>query len=160
MPRHRSLGVGATLLDTEGNPLICFRSPHTERVHGMFTSSYCIYGRKPKMAGQAPDASGWYLWYTCSRAPFTNTGKYTNSSGQLCFASGLYMGYVGDGIGSMRYALKTATEQGYMITSGLKGEKPPRHNIQCAQGADPILAICLLYAKNLVDDEIDHTSNH
>ena len=49
-------------------------------------------------------------------------------------------------------------DEGLMLASRTQ-EKPRKHLVRVAEGADPVLAICLMYSFFLADDELQAGSN-
>lgn len=150
VPPHRSFGQGATLKDATGTDVAHLRTMHQERQPGMLQSSYCVLSTKPKLADHAPASDGLYLWATVTRSPFTSKVNITNPAGTV-IASGEH--YSGPAKAPPRYAIKAASGEGVMLADRTP-EKPKRHAIQTASGADPALAICLMMAAYLSFDEM------
>jgi len=153
MPPYASFGIGALLTDGAGRVVAWLRSPHAERQLPITGPSYCIFAAKPQLTGQTPTGpESSFLWATVKAASFGNSCKVTNSAGQTTF---LGYGYMGPPPTS--FTLKTASEQGIML-SGKTKEKPKRHAIQLADGADAALSICIMYATHLIRGEHQRNS--
>ena len=159
MPPHLSLGIGATLIDPAGNVIAVLQSADFggRRPTGMSTSAYCVYAGKPQYEGQPPDQLGRFLWATVTRKGFTYNCTVTNGAGvpsfNVSFASRMGWNHV-----SHKVKLTTSAAEGLkgVMLAGPSAEKPKRHNIQCADGGDPILYACIMYASALAHDEVEN----
>merc|ERR1712217_67277 len=144
MPPELSLGIGADLLDAEGNAVAWLRSTATRRHLPIEGGSYNIFGARPLDDGKAGQ-DGKYLWATVKAPPFGSTFKVVNSSGIPTFEAYMF--------GSPPHNVTlTASGQGIMLC-GKTDDNPKRHKIQVAKGADPALSICIMYAIKLIEDE-------
>lgn len=153
MPPYASFGIGAHLTDGAGGVVAWLRSPHAERQLPITGPSYCIFATKPQFAGQMPTGpESSYLQATVKAASFGNSCKVTNAAGLTTF-----LGYGYKAPPPMSFTLKTASEQGIML-SGKTKEKPKRHAIQLADGADAALSICIMYATHLIRGEKQRNS--
>merc|ERR1712232_639889 len=130
-----SLGVGADLLDERGIAVAWLRSTATRRHLPIEGGSYNIFGARPLDDGQAGQ-DGKYLLATVKAPTFGRTFKVMNSSGKETFAASIW--------GSPAQGTLKAGGQGIMLC-GKTNDKPKRHKIQVAKGADPALSICILY---------------
>jgi len=145
-PPQSSLGIGADLLDAEGNTVAWLRSTAKVRHLPIEGGSYNIWGAHPMFDGQAAQ-DGKYLWATVKQPSFGNTCKVVNSAGAKIFEGSHYMGPP-----PHKFTLKTASSHGIMLCDKTN-DKPKRHKIQVAKGADVALAICIMYAQKLIGDE-------
>ena len=153
MPRHLSFGIGAKLVDSAGNVIALLCSAETKRPHGMFSSTYQVLAPRPQFEGQTPVSGSWYLWASVRRAPFTFSVKIFNGQGAPIGKGHTYFGYAGDGMGAQKWKCETSTKQGLMLSLPT-AETPKRHHVQCAEGADVALQVCLMYAAKLAHDEL------
>jgi hypothetical protein len=153
MPRHMSFGIGAQLKDSAGNLLAALCTGETKRPQGISSSSYHVLVPRPQFQGQAP-VSGWYVWATVRRAPMTGTVQIVNGQGAPMGTGHTYMGYVGLNLGKQKWKSANASGQGTMLCLPTAGEKPVRHSVQCAEGVDVALQVCLMYAAKLANDEL------
>ena len=153
MPRHLSFGIGAKLLDAEGNTIALMVSAESKRPHGMFSSSYQVLAPRPYYEGQPSVSGSWYLWASVKRAPFTFSVKIFDPQGVQISKGYTYMGYAGNGFASQKWKCETMTKHGLMLCLPTN-EQPKRHDIQCAEGVDAALQVCLMYAAKLANDEL------
>ena len=156
MPKQRSFGVGASLMDPAGNVVATLASAEQSRSHGSNRTSYCVYAGKPQFAGQTPDAKGLFLWAKCTRRPFTFSCNVTNGAGADAFKL-KYASRSGFSHASHKVKIETAAGEGVMLVRPTV-EKPKRHHIECATGGDPILHVCIPYACNLAVDELQSSA--
>jgi len=154
MPRHLSFGIGAQLKDSAGNVLALLCTAENKRPQGFSSSSYQVLVPRPQFQGQAPVSGSWYVWATIRRAPMTGTVQIANGQGAQIGKGHTYMGYVGWNLGNQKWKCENASGQGLTICTPTKGEKPARHNVQCAAGVDVALQVCLMYAAKLANDEL------
>ena len=149
LPPHRSFGIGATLFDSAGAPVASLRSAHSTRQHGSSSSSYHVLAKAPLFAGQAPTASGEYLWATVTRAPFSLGTTITQPSGEQILRGQLFDG---PGASPPGYTLRAVPNMEGVMLAGRTPAK--KHLVQVADGADPAFAICLMYCYYLASDEL------
>lgn len=154
MPRHLSFGIGAKLKDSAGNVLAMLCSAETKRGHGMSSSLYQVLVPRPQFQGQAPVSGSWYVWAMVKRAPMTNTVQIVNGQGAPIGKGHAYMGYIGSNYAKQKWKCENASGQGLTLCVPTAGEKPVRHHLQCAEGVDVAMQVCLMYAAKLANDEL------
>jgi hypothetical protein len=147
MPPQMSLGIGAELLDAEGNAVAWLRSTATRRHLPIEGGSYNIFGARPLDDGGNAGQDGKYLWATVKQPAWGSTCKVVNSAGIQTFEAHTYMGPP-----PQKFTLKTASGKGFMLC-GKTNDKPKRHKIQVAKGADVALSICIMSAIKLISEE-------
>lgn len=163
MPPPKSFGVGASLVDSAGQPLAFLTTGETSRQHGMFSSSYKVYAPRPAFQGQQPvpppaggraplAVPGTYLWATVTRHPFTNEATVTDSRGVDTSKAYMYMGFP-----PHNFKLTLVSGEGVMLC-GKTADK--RHDVRVAEGYDAALAICVMFAQKLADDELIQTNHN
>lgn len=145
VPPPRSFGIGAVLTDATGTKIALLRTASEKRPSQYSWSSYNVYAAEPLLPGQAPTPDGWYLWATVTRAPGTLSNKIFNPADVQTLKSDLHFG-------SGRYSLQTVDGEGVMLADSTK-ETPKKHIIKAANGADPALVVCIMYAGYLALDE-------
>jgi hypothetical protein len=147
LPPPRSFGRDAVLTDAAGAKAALLRTASTQRPGPLSSSSYHVYAAKPVVAGQAPTPDGWYLRAVVTGGgPGTLATKIFDLGGKQTHQSELHYG-------PGRYSLKTVGNEGVMLADSTN-EKPKRHSVRVAPGADPALAVCVMYAGYLLLDEI------
>jgi hypothetical protein len=155
MPRYSSFGVGATMTDAAGTVVAWLRSPHSTRQLPIYGPSYCIFGSRPLVAGQAPSGpDGSYLWATVKANSFGFGCKVFDPTGSPMFTARMYA----VGRSPVPFSVQTPSGNGVMV-SGKTKEKPSRHEIKVADGADGALSICIMYAYWLIRSEHEKNSN-
>ena len=157
MPKQQSFGVGASLIDPDGNLIAKLASTASSRPSGWETSSYCVYAFKPQFAGQSPDAQGRYLWAKCTRRAFTFTCTVEYGQGSVLHLK--YASRFGTNHSSHKLKLERPDQRGVMLVSPTD-EKPKRHHAECATGGDSILYLCIMTACNLAFDELVVEQGH
>lgn len=145
-PPQMSLGIGADLVDAQDNIVALLRSTATSRHLPIEGGSYNIWGTRPLVDGQAGQ-DGKYLWATVKQPAWGSTCTVVNAAGQQTFEANTFMGPR-----PPKFTLKTAANQGIMLCDRTN-DKPKRHKIQVAKGADVALSICIMYAIMLISEE-------
>ena len=115
MPPCRSLCIGAIVTDIHGASIAWLRSAHTQHQYGSSSSSYLIYGNKPRYEGQNRSGNG-FLWATVTRAPFSNVRSVTNANQKQIFTGWKCMMFDMD---AMQTYLLDASGQGVLHVSKL-----------------------------------------
>ena len=157
LPEPNSFGVGATVVDSAGQPLAFLMTGEKERKEGFSKSSYKIYSPRPLFVGQAPvpptpagtrplAVPGTYHWATVTRAPFTFKTKVTDANGSPLGEGFMYMGF------KPQLSKFTRNDGTGAMWCGKTSDK--RHDVRVANGADALLAICIMFAQELADDEL------
>eukprot|EP00966_Prymnesium_polylepis_P129924 3004572-Prymnesium_polylepis.3 len=154
MPRHLSFGIGAKLKGSTDTVLALLCSAESKRPHGMSSNSYHVLVPRPQFQGQAPVSGSWYVWATVKRAPMSGTVQISNGQGTLLGKGHTYMGYVGNNLGKQKWKCENNMQQGVALCTPTTDEKPPRHHVQCAEGVDVALQVCVMYAAKLANDEL------
>lgn len=157
LPESNSFGVGATVVDSVGQPLAFLMTGEKERQHGSSKSSYKVYSPQPSFGGQAPvpptpagtrplAVPGTYHWATVTRRPFSNETMVTDARGAPMGRGFMYMGF------PPRSSKFTRIDGTGAMWCGKTSDK--RHDVRVANGADALLAICIMFAQELADDEL------
>lgn len=157
MPPRGSFGIGAAVTDAQGNPIAWLRSPHPDRQHGLFQSSYKIYAARAQVQGQqpvqvgSPVAAG-YLWATVTRFPFTNKHTVTDSTEARLFTGRTYVMFDLDGM--QTYTADLNRKGLCHISKRKTKDKGPMHDIRVAEGVDALLCVLVKLAFELATDEL------
>lgn len=98
----------------------------------------------PTMAG----SGAWYVWATVKRG-WGDGSQVVNGQGATIGKGSFSWGIMPSWV----YKCANASGQGTMLCTTTKDEKPRRHHLQCAQGVDTALQLCLMYADRLMTDQ-------
>ena len=151
MPKHLSFGCGAALKDAAGNVVALLCTGESQRAQGLESSSYNIFGKRPQYEEQGA-TEGWYLWRVVKVVPKDASVQVFNARGSAMCKGFTYPGNVSGGLGAQKWKCETGG-QGTMLCLPTK-ESPNRHHIQCAEGVDVALQVCIMYAAKLAADEV------
>ena len=158
LPEPGSFGVGATVVDSVGQPLAFLMTGEKERQHGSSKSSYKIYSpatfvRRPGARPSDPrrhstprGSRQLPLGHRHSPALHKRDqgdGRPRRPPGKRIQVHGLPAAFV---------QVHADRRHGRHV---VRENSDKRHDVRVANGADALLAICIMFAKELADDELE-----
>lgn len=150
MPCHISFGKPAYLRDAGGNVIAMVMTASKTRPLGTRSTAVNVYATKPQFAGQASmnfgDSQG-YLWASVMRKAFTNGVEVSNGKGEKTATGFRFRG------SADKIKLETLDKKGLMLVGPTPTDKK-KADLQCAQGVDVALSICIMAAIQIGRDEI------